>query len=144
MVTEAHIRADLTTAMKARDAEGVSVLRVLLAAIKNLKVEKQVAELSEADIAALVRREIARRTEAAEYARKGGRPELVDQNERERRRLEAYLPPQLSREALEAVIRDLAAELGTTQIGPLMAALRERHAGRFDARLASELIRALG
>jgi uncharacterized protein YqeY len=44
---------------------------------------------------------------------------------------------------LEAVINGLAAELGTTQIGPLMAELRKRHAGQFDGKLASELIKKL-
>ena len=81
--------------------------------------------------------------EAAEFAHQAGRQELVDQNERETAILEAYLPQQLSAAALEEVIKGLAAELGTTQIGPLMAKLRERHAGQFDGKLANELIRKL-
>jgi uncharacterized protein YqeY len=129
--------------MKARAMEKVYILRGLISVIKNLKVEKQVREVPEADIALLVRKEINKRSEAAEFARQAGRQELVDQNEREGAVLEAYLPQQLSASALEEVVRALAAELGTTQIGPLMAKLRERHAGQFDGKLASELIRKL-
>ena len=143
MATEADLQEDLHSAMKARAAEKVSILRGLIAAIKNLKVEKQTPMLPEADIAGLVRKEINKRAEAIEFARKGNRPDLVDQNEREKVLLEAYLPQQLSAGDLETIIKQIAGELGTTQIGPIMARLRERHAGQFDGRLASELIRKL-
>jgi len=143
MPTEAELQSAMQAAMKARAMDKVYVLRGLIAAIKNAKVEKQVAALPEADIAVLVRKEINKRTEAVEFARQAHRPELVEQNEKEIGFLQAYLPQQLSAEALEAVIRGLAGELGTTQIGPLMAKLRERHAGQFDGKLASELIRKL-
>ena len=144
MVTEAQLQADLRSAMKARAMDTVYTLRGLLAAIKNLKVEKQIATASEADIAALVRKEINKRIEAAAFARQANRVDLIEKNESEKSVLEAYLPQQLSADALAAIIKDLATELGTTQIGPIMAQLRERHAGQFDGKLASELIRQLG
>jgi uncharacterized protein YqeY len=144
MATEAQLQADLQAAMKARAMEKVYILRGLLAAIKNLKVEKQVTAVADADIAALVRKEINKRIEASQFARQANRSDLVEKNESEKAVLEAYLPQQLSAEALQATINDLAAELGTTQIGPIMAKLRERHAGQFDGKLASELIRKLG
>lgn len=129
--------------MKARAAQKVDVLRGVIAAIKNLKVEKQVATLAEPEIAAILRKEINKRTEAAEFARTAKRAELVEQNEREKAILETYLPQQLDAAALETIVKGLATELGTTQIGPIMAKLRERHAGEFDGKLASELIRKL-
>jgi uncharacterized protein len=143
VVTEAQLQEDLKSAMKARAMETVYVIRGVIAAIKNVKVEKQVAALPEADIAALVRKEISKRTEAVEFARKANRSDLIQQNESEKAILEKYLPQQLTGEALENVIKQIAGELGTTQIGPVMAKLRERHAGEFDGKLASELIRKL-
>ena len=143
MATEAQLQAELQSAMKARATEKMEVLRGVITAIKNLKVEKQIRELPEADIAGLVRKEINKRTEAAEFARQANRPELVAKNESEKRLLEAYVPSQLDADALGAIITQLSAELGTTQIGPIMAKLRERHAGQFDGKLASELIRKL-
>jgi uncharacterized protein YqeY len=142
MATETQLQEDLKGAMKARDMDTVYVLRGLIAVIKNLKVEKRVAELPEADIAGLVRKEINKRTEAADFARQANRLELVEKNEHEKK-LEKYLPQQLSAEALQAIIKEIAAELGTTQIGPIMAKLRERHAAQFDGKLASDLIRKL-
>ena len=143
MATEAQLQEDLKGAMKARDMDTVYVIRGLIAVIKNLKVEKQIAQLPEADIAGLVRKEINKRTEAAGFARQANRAELVEKNEREKQLLEKYLPEQLSAEALQVAIKEISTELGTTQIGPIMAKLRERHAGQFDGKLASELIRKL-
>lgn len=144
MATEADIQRDLTAAMKARSADERDVLRGLVTAIKNVKVEKMVAELGEAEIAQLVRKELNKRAETIKFARQGGRADLVAENERQQAVLERYLPKQLSPEDLEKIIQDLATELGSTEIGPLMAALKERHAGQFDGKLASEIIRKKG
>jgi uncharacterized protein YqeY len=144
MVGESQLQGDLQAAMKARAMEKVYVLRDVITAIKNLKVEKQVPALAEADVVAIIRKEMNKRREAAEFAQKAGRAELVAKNEAECAILQAYLPQQLDAEALAAVVRTIAAELATTQIGPIMAKLRERHAGQFDGKLASELIRKLG
>lgn len=144
MPTEAQLQVDLQTAMKARLAEKVSVLRDVMTAIKNLKVDKMAKELSEAEIVGLIRKEASKRTEAIEFARKANRSDLIAKNESERDLLDAYLPQQMSAEQLEAAVRGIAVELGSNQIGPIMAKLRERHGGQFDGKLASEIVRRLG
>jgi hypothetical protein len=144
MVSEAQIQEDLKRAMKARDMDRVYVLRGLVAAIKNVKVEKRVETLPEAEISSLVRKEIAQRTEAAEFARKGNRADLAEKNDNEKTLLEGYLPQQMSPAVLEETIRRISTELGTTQIGPIMAKLKEDHAGLYDGKLASEIVRKLG
>jgi uncharacterized protein len=141
---EAGLQADLQAAMRARDMTKVYVLRGVIAAIKNLKVEKQNREeLPEADVVALLRKEVSKRVEALGFAEKAGRSDAVTQNQAEKAILDAYLPAQMDAARLEAEVARLSAELGTTQIGPLMAALKERHAGLYDGKLASELIRKL-
>jgi uncharacterized protein YqeY len=142
-VDEAGLQRDLQDAMRARDRQRIDVLRGLIAAIKNVKVERQVRELPEADIVALVRKELNKRTEIMGYAKQAGRADAVAQSEAETAILTAYLPQQLDAGALEGIVTALAAELGTTQIGPLMAELRKRHAGQFDGKLASEIIKKL-
>jgi len=143
MATEAELQRDLSAAMKAREMERVYVLRGVLAAIKNVKVDKRVAELPEAEIAALIRKEANKRVEAAEFAERSGRVELVAQNRSEQAVLEAYLPAQMDATRLESVIRALAQELGGPAIGPIMAKLKERYPGQYDGKLASELARKL-
>lgn len=143
MLNEAQIQADLQNAMRAREMPKVYVLRGLVAAIKNLKVEKQVKELPDTEITALVKKEVSKRTEALTFAEQGGRTELIEQNRAEIALLEVYLPRQLDAAELEAAIRSVSAELGTTQIGPLMAELKRRYAGQYDGKLASELVKKL-
>jgi hypothetical protein len=140
-ITEERLAEDLTRAMKGREMPRVYVLRGLLTAVKNLKVEKRGTALAEADIVQLVRREIRKREEAEEFAAKAGRSELVQQNRSERAMLEAYVPAQLDAAALEQAIRDIAARAEGRSLGAVMAALRERFAGRYDGRQASEIAR---
>jgi uncharacterized protein YqeY len=140
---ESQLQRELQDAMRARDRLRIDVLRGLIAAIKNAKVERQVAQLAEAEIVALVRKELNKRVEIIGFARQAGRAETEAQAEAERAMLDAYLPQQMDAGALETVVKAIAAELGTTQIGPVMAELRKRHAGHFDGKLASEIIKGL-
>jgi hypothetical protein len=107
--------------------------------VKNVKVEKRVGSLPEADLVRIVRREVRQREEAEEFAAKAGRDDLVTQNQAERRILEPYLPAMLSDAELEARIRELTSGDGEASIGSVMAALRAEAAGRYDGRRASEL-----
>jgi uncharacterized protein len=140
-LSEERLSADLTAAMKARDMPRVYVLRGLLTATKNLKVERRGAALGEADLVQLVRREMRKREEAEEFASKAGRTDVIEQNRAERRMLEDYVPALLDAAELETIVRTIAGELGAPAMGAVMAALRERHAGRFDGKQASEIVR---
>jgi uncharacterized protein YqeY len=140
-LTEQQLNADLARAMKAREMPRVYVLRGLLTAVKNLKVEKRTATLPEADLVQLVRRELRQREEAEQFAAQAGRSDLVEQNRAERAMLEGYAPPALDVAALEAAVREIAATPGGRSMGAIMGALRERFAGRFDGRQASEVAR---
>src|SRR5213080_49911 len=130
-LTEGQLAEDLTRAMKAREMPRVYVLRGLLTAAKNLKVEKRRAPLAEADLEQLVRREIRKREEAEEFGAKAGRSELVAQNRSEREMLEAYVPAPLDPAELERTIRELVGQPEARSLGAIMTALRERFAGRF-------------
>lgn len=142
-LTEQQLAEALTAAMKAREMPRVYVLRGVLTAVKNLKVEKRVQTVGEADLVQVLRREIRQREEAEELARKAGRDEIVQQNRDERAILEGFVPALMSPQDLERTIRSIVAETGAGALGPIMAALRERCAGAFDGRLASEIARRL-
>jgi uncharacterized protein YqeY len=64
---------------------------------------------------------------------------VVEQNDAERRMLEAYAPTLLDAAQLEAIVQDIVASLPSPAMGGVMAALRERYAGRFDGKQASEI-----
>jgi len=140
-LTEQQLADDLNRAMKARDMPRVYVLRGVIAAVKNLKIERRGAELAEADLSQIIRKEIRKREEAEEFALKAGRQDAVEQNRGERAMLEAYAPAQLDPVALEQAIREIAAEPNAGNLGAVMGALKARFAGRFDGRQASEIAR---
>jgi uncharacterized protein YqeY len=140
-LTEQQLADDLNRAMKARDMPRVYMLRGVIAAVKNLKIERRGAELAEADLSQIIRKEIRKREEAEEFALKAGRRDAVEQNRGERAMLEAYAPAQLDPVALEQAIREIAAEPNAGNLGAVMGALKARFAGRFDGRQASEIAR---
>jgi uncharacterized protein YqeY len=142
MATEKTLRDDLQTAMKARDMPTVYVLRGVLAGIANQKIDKGVDELAAADVVAIVQREAKQREEAEGFARNAGRDDLVEKNTAERAILARYLPTQLADADLTALVRAWQAE-GLTAMGPIMARLKERHAGQYDGKRASELVRTI-
>jgi uncharacterized protein YqeY len=140
-LTEQQLAEDLNRAMKARDMPRVYVLRGVVAAAKNLKVDKHGATLEEADLIQIVRREIRKREEAEEFAAKAGRTDVIEQSRAEREMLNAYAPAALSATDLEPIIRAIAAEPGGGSLGAIMGALKARHAGRFDGKIASDQAR---
>jgi uncharacterized protein len=140
-LSEAQLRQDLQDAMKTRAMETVYVLRGLLAAVANRRIELGAA-LSSGEIMNLVLRESKKREETEEFARKAERADLVAQNQAERAVLARYLPTMLPPEELTTLVSGWIAE-GVTTMGALMARLKERHAGQYEGKLASEIVRKL-
>ena len=142
-MTEAELQADLHQAMRERDQRRIDVLRGIIAAAKNIKIEKRIEDVSESDLLALIRKEAKKRNDIIEFATKGGRDKIAAEAKLEKDLLETYLPTQIVGDKLAQLVRELAAELDTNEIGPIMGALRKRHEGCFDGKEASALIRAL-
>ena len=142
-MNEDSLQSDLRDAMRARDQRRIDILRGVIAVAKNIKVEKRVDALDEGDLVAIVRKESKKRDDIIEFATKGNRPETVADAQAEKAILEEYLPKQMSPDELAAAITTLSQELGTSEIGPLMKALKDRYAGRFDGKAASAAIRNL-
>lgn len=140
-LSEEALSAELTRAMKAREMERVYVLRGVLTAVKNTKVEKRIQVLPEPDLVQMVRREIRQREEAESFAVQGGRTEAVEKNRRERALLESLVPAQLDAAALEAAIRAIVARPDAGSLGAVMSVLKAELAGRYDGRQASEIAR---
>ena len=133
------LQEDLKASMKGGDKLRTMTLRGVLAEIT--RVEKDVRrEASEAEIVQVIKRERARRDEALDFARRGGRADLVAQNEEEARVLDSYLPAALDENELRAAIAEQVAA-GVRQMGPLMKALKDRFGAQLDGRVASQLVK---
>jgi len=142
MSTLNKIDNDLKDAMRAKDAAKLGVLRMLKAAIKNAAIEKGGADavLDEAEIAAVIRKQVKQRQDSIESYEKGGRPELAAVERAEIEILTAYLPQALSAEAIETLVREAIAETGATsrkEMGAVMKLVNAKAAGRADGRALS-------
>src|SRR5262245_3230548 len=129
-----RLESDLKTAMKAGEKEKVGTLRLLLTEVKNERI-KRGSEVDEAAFAALTRRAIKQREEAAEQFRKGGREELAAKEEREKELLAAYLPAQADEGAIRAAVEAFVAErglAGPAAIGPVMKEMLARFGAAAD------------
>ncbi|MGH7906229.1 MAG: GatB/YqeY domain-containing protein [Candidatus Binataceae bacterium] len=134
-----RLQEDLKTAMKAGEAPRVMTIRGVLAEITRL--EKDVRhDAADDEVVQIIKRERARREEALEFARKAGRADLIEQNEREAKILESYLPKPAGADEINAIIAEQIAA-GAGQIGPIMKALRDRFGAALDGKLASGLVK---
>ncbi|HEU0089366.1 MAG TPA: GatB/YqeY domain-containing protein [Pseudonocardiaceae bacterium] len=146
-----RLRADLTTALKARDTLTVATLRMALSAITTEEVAGATArELSDEEVLAVLVREAKKRREAADAFAAAGRDELAAQERAEREVLVGYLPAQLGdaevaqlvAEAVDEVTGQLGARPGPRQIGPVMKAATARVAGRAEGSRVAAAVRA--
>jgi uncharacterized protein YqeY len=142
-----NIDADVKDALKSGAKEKVSTLRMLNAALKNKQIDKR-RELTEDEVVETVRSMIKQRKDSIEQFTKGGRQDLVDRETAEIAVLEGYLPQQLSRQEVEALVRDAIAQTGAhgaKDMGKVMKTLIPMIGGRADGKLVSELVKhALG
>ena len=135
------LRDELTAAMKSGDKLRTMVLRGVLAEVSRFEVEKDARrEADEAAIVQILKREKARREETLEFARKGNRQDLVDQNEAELKIIEGYLPAGVSEDEVRATVKEAIAG-GAKNIGALMKALRDKFGARLDGKLASDIVK---
>lgn len=146
-----QLRADLTTAMKARDEVTSSTLRMVLTAITNAEVSgKEARELSDDDVLTVLGSEGKKRREAAEAFDAAGRVEQADKERAESAVIARYLPEQLGAEEIAAIVTAAieqtgAAELGQRGIGAVMGVVSPQVKGRADGgAVAAEVRRQLG
>jgi uncharacterized protein YqeY len=143
-----RLRADLTTAMKARDGVTLRTLRMALTSVAKEEVAGASArELSDDEVITVLAREAKRRREAADAFAAAGREEQAAAERAEGAVLEAYLPAQLSDAELGALVAAAIEETGATgprAMGQVMKVLTPRVAGRAGgARVAAEVRRRL-
>src|SRR5215217_313163 len=110
-----QIVADLTTAMKAQDANRTSTLRMVKAAMMNRQIEKG-GELDDDDMQKLLRSLVKQRRDSVEQYEKAGRQELVDKEQAEIAVIESYLPQAASEVEIEAAVAAAIAETGASSI----------------------------
>jgi uncharacterized protein YqeY len=144
----AQIDAELKKAMLAREAEKLSVLRMLKSSVKYAAIEKGGADSvpSDADVLAVVRKEVKKREDSIASFAQAGRTDLADKEKTELEFLRAYLPAQMPEEKVEALVKEAIAETGATtkaQMGMVMKAAQAKAAGQVDGKTLSTVVQRL-
>jgi uncharacterized protein YqeY len=143
MSIQERIDSDLKEAMRAKDTTKLAVLRMLKSALKYAAIAKPgaEAELSDAEAAQVIRKQVKQRQDSIESFEKGGRAELVQKEQKELSILNDYLPQAMSPDEVEQTVRDAIAEVGATskaQMGAVMKAVQAKVAGRVDGKTLSQ------
>ena len=143
MTLKARIQEDMKAAMRAKDADRLSAIRMLLAACKQREVDERI-ELDDVAVVGIVDKLIKQRKESIVAFTQAGRMELADKESAEVAVLEAYLPQRLSADEIVAAVRAHGAELGASgpaDMGKGMGAAKSRLAGKADMGLVAAAVK---
>jgi len=149
MTLQQRVDSDLKDAMRAKNTTKLGVLRMLKSALKYAAIAKSgaEAELSDAEVAQVIRKQVKQRQDSIESFEKGGRAELVEKEKEELAILNGYLPQSMSADEISKIVRETIGEAGATsraQMGAVMKALQTKVAGRVDGKaLSAEVSRQL-
>ena len=142
MTLQERVDSDLKEAMRAKDATKLGVLRMLKSALKYAAIAKsgEEAELSDAEVVQVIRKQAKQRHDSIESFEEGGRTELAEKEKEELAILNSYLPQAISADELTEVVQQTIAETGATskgQMGIVMKALQAKVGGRADGKTLS-------
>lgn len=141
-----RIHDDVKDAMKAHDTERADIIRFLVAQLQNKSIENRAAhkseDLSDEEVLQVLQREAKKRKEAIELYTKGGRGDLASKEGRELAFLMEYLPREMTRDEIVAVIEQYRAR-GVTGFAPLIKEVMRELKGRADGKLVSEIVKGL-
>lgn len=139
------IAADVKAAMIAKESAKLGALRMLQAAIKNREIDMRPDPITPEEVMNVVKKLVKQRKESIEQFQQAGRTDLVDQETAELKVLEVYLPAQMSREQVEALVTEVIASLGAKTVkdmGPVMKEVIAKAAGTADNKVVSEVIKS--
>jgi hypothetical protein len=149
MLREA-ITERMKTALRAKDTRTLSTVRMIMAGLKDRDIaarsDGNKAEIPESEILRMLQGMVKQRRESIELYQKGNRPELAQQESEEIAVIESFLPQQMDDAGIEAAAKTAIADSGASEIkdmGKVMAALRERHAGVIDLARAGTIVKRL-
>ncbi|MFK8022799.1 MAG: GatB/YqeY domain-containing protein [Ilumatobacter sp.] len=141
-----QIRADLTTATKAKDTLSQRTLRSTIAAIQEAEVSgKEATTLDDAGVQAVLKAQVKRRIDAAEAFTDGGATERAEAERAEIEVIERYLPANLSDDELAAIVEGVFAANGfetKADMGKAMKAVNAEVAGRADGRAVADMVKS--
>jgi len=144
MSLKEQITEDMKAAMRAKEADRLSTIRMLLAAMKQKEVDERIT-LDDTSIVSIVDKLIKQRKDSIAAFEQAGRTDLVDKETAEVKVLEAYLPQRLGADEIAAEIAQIVAELGASgpgDMGKVMGAAKTLLAGKAEMGQVSAAVKA--
>ena len=144
MTLKAQIQQDMKTAMKSGDKDRLKVIRLILAAVNQIEIDKRI-ELDDAAVLVVLNKMVKQRHDSVTQFTDGGRTDLADIEIAEIAVLDDYLPEQLTAADLDALIDQVIAETGADSMrdmGKVMGLIKEKAEGRADIGAASAKVKA--
>jgi uncharacterized protein len=139
-----QIQKDMVAAMKSREEEKLSTLRMMKAAVKNREIEKR-APLDDKEVLAVLSTMIKQRKDSVEQFTNGNRPELAAKEEKEITLIETYMPKSASDDQIVATVKETIADMGSPtmkDMGTVMKAVMAKFADvRVDGKVVSETVK---
>ncbi len=137
------LQQEMKYALKGGDSQKRTLLGMVLSAVKNKEIEKR-SELGDDDVIAVIASEIKKRKDSVEQFEKGGRPELAEGEKQEAEMLMAYMPEQMSEEAVRNEVKKTIAETGIKdmkEMGKLIGAVMAKVKGKADGQVVSRFVK---
>jgi uncharacterized protein YqeY len=139
-----RVNEDMKNAMRAREADRLGALRLLLAAMKQREVDERIT-LDDAGVISVIEKMMKQRRDSIEQYEKAQRQDLADKEKYEVTVLQAYLPQGLTEAEIAAIVSDAVAASGAksaSDMGKVMAIVKPKVAGRADMGKVSALVKA--
>lgn len=139
-----RIREDMKAAMRSHDADRLSTIRLLLAAIKQREIDEKI-DATDDQVMEIITKMVKQRRDSVEQYRAGGREDLAGKEQNEIEVLSGYLPKQLSDDEVIAIIDEAVAAAGVTGMagmGKVMGAVKAKVTGRADLGKVSAMVKA--
>ena len=144
MSLKAQIQSDMKDAMRAKEKERLSVIRMLLAAIQTREIEERADDLADQDVLAVVEKLVKQRKDSAKQFADAGRADREAAELSEADILQAYLPEQMSADEIAALVDEVVAATGASgmqDMGKVMGQLKAKAQGRADMGQLSALVK---
>lgn len=138
-----QLKDSLKEAMKAKDKVRLETIRGVLSEIQYDEMQKGIEEIDSDGALAVIQRELKKRREEVDFAQKATRTDLLEKLNQEIAILESFLPKQLSADEIAKIFQEIKAADASIQMGLAMKQLKERFAGQYDGKAASEVAKKI-
>ena len=144
-MTSERLREDFKAAMKAKDAFGLGILRMVMSAMSNLQIEKRSKglpeELTEEDVMGVLSKESKKRLDSVQQFTEGGREDLAEGERKEAEFIAKYLPAQMTKEEIALVVDAVIARSASREFGAVMKEAMAEMRGKADGKAVGDAVK---